>query len=70
MVICLLHQGTCATFTLHSSVAYFKNMMYDLLAYVRCLGTPTLFMTLSVDDLHWPELGMSLEDIDFDEPRD
>ena len=45
-------------------------MMYDLLANVRCLGTPTLFMTFSVDDLHWPELGMSLEDIDFDEPRD
>ena len=44
--------------------------MYDLLATFRCLGTPTLFMTLSEDDLHWPELGMSLEDIDFDEPRD
>ncbi|WAQ95118.1 hypothetical protein MAR_007589 [Mya arenaria] len=24
----------------------------------RCLGPPTLFMTLSADDLHWPELGM------------
>lgn len=49
------------------TVAYFKNMLYDLLATFRCLGTPTLFMTLSADDLHWPELGMSLENIDFNE---
>ncbi|WAR07965.1 hypothetical protein MAR_017923 [Mya arenaria] len=33
----------------------------------RCLGPPTLFMTLSADDLHWPELGMSLEDLSYDE---
>lgn len=49
------------------TVAYFKNMLYDLLASFRCLGPPTLFMTLSADDLHWPELGMTLEDIEFRE---
>ena len=36
------------------NVAYFKNMLYDLLAMFRCLGPPTLIVTLSADDLHWP----------------
>ena len=47
------------------TVAYFRNMLYNLLATFRCLGPPTLFITLSADDLHWPELGMNLENIDF-----
>ena len=47
------------------TVAYFRNMLYNLLAAFHCLGPPTLFITLSADDLHWPELGMSLEEIVF-----
>lgn len=52
---------------IRGTVAYFRNALYDLFAMFRCLGPPTLFMTLSADDLHWPELGMSLEDLSFDE---
>lgn len=46
-------------------VAYFRNVLYDLLAIFKSLGPPTLFVTLSADDLHWPELGMTLQNIDF-----
>ena len=33
---------------------------------VRCLGQPTLFIIFA-DDLHWPELGILLENIDCHE---
>lgn len=33
----------------------------------RSLGPPTLFMTFAADDLHWPELGMLLESMTYDE---
>lgn len=49
------------------TVAYFKNALYNLLAMFRSLRPPTLFMTLSADDMHWPELGMLLEDLTYDE---
>ncbi|WAR10125.1 hypothetical protein MAR_035201, partial [Mya arenaria] len=52
---------------IRGTVAYFRNALYDLFAMFRCLGPPTLFMTLSADDLHWPELGMSYEDLYYDE---
>ncbi|XP_048731467.2 uncharacterized protein LOC125648408 [Ostrea edulis] len=47
------------------TVAYFRNVLYDLLAIFKSLGPPTLFVTLSADDLHWPELGMTLQNINF-----
>ena len=31
----------------------------------KCYGPPTLFMTLSADDLHWTELGMALKNLDY-----
>ena len=52
---------------IRGTVAYFRNALYDLLAMFRCLGPPTLFMTLSADDLHWPELGMLLENLSYEE---
>lgn len=52
---------------IRGTVAYFRNALYDLLAMFRCLGPPTLFMTLSADDLHWPELGMCLENLTYEE---
>ena len=52
--------------TIRGTVAYFRNALNDLLAMVKTLGPPTLFMTLSSDDLHWPELGMMLEDLDYE----
>ena len=52
---------------IRGTVAYFRNALYDLLAMFRCLGPPTLFMTLSADDLHWPELGMLLDNLSYEE---
>ena len=37
---------------IRGTVAYFRDALYDLLAMFRSLGPPTLFMTLSSDDLH------------------
>ena len=50
---------------IRGTVAYFRNTLNDLFAIFRCLGSPTLFMTFSVDDLHSPELGMMLENLTF-----
>ncbi|KAG6298550.1 hypothetical protein E4U09_000745, partial [Claviceps aff. purpurea] len=36
--------------------AYWGNQRHELEAYVRALGTPSLFMTASAADLHWPSL--------------
>ena len=33
----------------------------------RTLGPPSLFVTLSADDLRWPELGMVMENLSYDE---
>ena len=41
--------------------------MANLLATVRCLGPPTLFVTLSADDNYWPELKMLLQNITYEE---
>ncbi len=54
---------------IRGTVAYFKNALYNVLAMFRSLGPPTIFMTLSADDLHWPELGMLLENISYDEAQ-
>lgn len=34
---------------------------------VRCLGPPTIFLTLSADDNHWTELGMCLKHLTYEE---
>ncbi len=47
--------------------AYLKDSLQDLLAQVKFLGPPTLFVTLSADDLSWPELGMLLRNITYEE---
>ena len=52
---------------IRGTVAYFRNALYDLLAMFRTLGPPSLFVTLSADDLHWPELGMVLENLSYNE---
>ena len=53
--------------SIRGTVAYFRNALYDLLAMFRSLGPPTLFMTLSADDLHWPELGIILENLSYND---
>ena len=50
---------------IRGTVAYFRNALYNLLAMFRSLGLPTLFMTLSADDFHWPELGIILENLSY-----
>ena len=50
---------------IRGTVAYFRNALYDLLAMFWCLGPLALFITFSADDLHWPELGMMLENFNF-----
>jgi hypothetical protein len=52
---------------IRGTVAYFRNALYDLLAMFRTIGPPTIFMTLSADDLHWPELGMLLDNLPYEE---
>lgn len=49
---------------IRGTVAYFKNQLYNLLAMFKALGPPTLFMTLSADDMHWKELGSLLNGLD------
>ena len=45
---------------IRGTILYFRNALNDLLAMMQILGPPTLFVTLSADDMHWPELGMLL----------
>ncbi|MEW8561119.1 MAG: DUF6570 domain-containing protein [Candidatus Thiodiazotropha sp.] len=45
-------RGTCA---------YWKDVLYNLLAMIKNLGCPTFFLTLSANDYHWPELANILK---------
>ena len=59
---------TClALTTIQITAAYWTNKLLDLLAMIRTLGPPTLFVTLSADDMHWSELKMSLNDCTCEE---
>lgn len=46
--------------TIRGTVAYWKDVLFNLLAMIRNIGCPTLFMTLSANAYHWPELANSL----------
>lgn len=50
---------------IRGTVAYFRNQLYNLLAMSKCISPPTLFMTLSADDLHWTEFGMLFHEVNF-----
>ena len=41
---------------IRGTAGYWKNILQNLLAKIRTLGPPTWFVTLSADDLHWPDL--------------
>ncbi|CAC5405283.1 unnamed protein product [Mytilus coruscus] len=45
---------------IRGTVAYWADVLQNLLATVKSLGPPTLFLTLSADDCSWPELKMLL----------
>ena len=42
--------------TIKGTPAYWKKLLYEVLAMVKQLGLPTFFITLSCADLHWNEL--------------
>ncbi len=43
---------------IRGTAAYWKDQLLDLLARINTLGPPTFFVTLTANDLHWPELFM------------
>lgn len=47
--------------SIRGTAAYWKNSLLNLLAMLKNLGPPTLFLTLSCNDNHWPELAMTLQ---------
>ena len=51
---------------IRGTIAYFRNALNNLLSMLRSVGPPTLFITLSADDMHWPELGMCLDGITYE----
>jgi len=52
---------------IRGTIAYWTDVLYNLLATVKSLGPPTLFLTLSADDCNWPELKMLLTNISYEE---
>ncbi len=52
---------------IRGTVAYWKNNLQDLLSMIKVLGPPSLFMSLSSNDHHWPELAMSLTGCTYEE---
>ena len=40
---------------IRGTAAYWKDQLLDLLARINTLGPPTFFVTLTANDLHWPE---------------
>ena len=52
---------------IRGTAACWADILANLLATVRCLGPPTLFVTLSTDDNYWPELKMLLQNITYEE---
>ena len=52
---------------IRGTAAYWSEVLYKLLAMVKSLGSPTIFLTLSADDNHWPELAMLFKDTTYEE---
>ena len=46
--------------TIRNSPQYWENQKKEVFAMIRQLGLPTLFISLSANDLHWPELIIAL----------
>ena len=46
--------------TIRNSPQYWENQKREVFAMIRQLGLPTLFISLSANDLHWPELLIAL----------
>ena len=46
--------------TIRNSPQYWENQKKEVFAMIRQLGLPSLFISLSANDLHWPELIIAL----------
>lgn len=55
---------------LRGSSAYWTNTFYDIIALIRCLGTPHYFMTLSCNDFGWLDMRKALLIADGQPNRD
>ena len=42
--------------TVDGTLAYWQKMLFESLAMLKALGTPTFSTTVSVADCHWPEI--------------
>ena len=49
------------------TAAYRKDSLLKLLSAFKCLRPPTLFVTLSANDMHWPEVIMCLKGCSYEE---
>lgn len=63
----ILDNSYMFTKRIRGTAAYWKNCLLNLLSMLKCLGPPTLFMTLSSNDNHWVELAMAFTGLPFDE---
>lgn len=52
---------------IRGTAAYWKNNLLNLLAMFKTLGPPSLFVTLSANDMHWPDLIMTLNNCTYKE---
>ena len=57
--------------TIRNSPQYWEHQKKEVFAMIRQLGLPTLFLSLSANDLHWPELiialGKLVDNVDYTE---
>ena len=54
----LVHSDQAYKFlqTVCGTPTYWQKMLFESLAMLKALGTPTFFMTVSAADYHWPEI--------------
>ena len=52
---------------IRGTAAYWKNNLLDLLTMFKSLGPPSVFITLSANDMHWPDLIMTLKKCSYSE---
>ena len=52
---------------IRGTVAYWADILHNLLSTVKTLRPPTLFVTLSSDDCNWPKLKMLLHGVSYTE---
>ena len=58
-----LEEGYRIFRTIRNSPQYWKNQKREVFAMIRQLGLPTLFLSLSANDLHWSELIIALSNL-------